>query len=203
MHDNRHARSPVIITTALHGTRIAHIFFRFCALTCNGVSPWTFARHLGHQYLLQTAEVIPRHLTPPPRCSRRQAEACCMAQIARAFWRVDGKSALTSTKHSAPRVPEQACGTDATLSQSPEHGPGVRCRAIHVAGFGASQFRGSVQVNSAVRPCCTGCTNGTTSGYKSLAARDWGPMGTHNLGDDALLRFVTPPYTTGLIKGRS
>ena len=59
MHNNIHARSPVIITTALYGTRMAHIFIRVCALIYNGVSPSTFTRHLGHQYLPQTAEVIP------------------------------------------------------------------------------------------------------------------------------------------------
>ena len=39
MHDNRHVRSPAIITTALYGTRMAHIFIRVCTLIYNGVSP--------------------------------------------------------------------------------------------------------------------------------------------------------------------
>ena len=65
MHDNRHARSPVIITIALYGTCMAHIFIWVCALLYNGVSPSTFVHHLGHQHLL----------APPPRCSRHQAGA--------------------------------------------------------------------------------------------------------------------------------
>ena len=56
MHDNRHACSPVMITTALYGTCMAHIFIRVCALIYNSVSPSTFARHLGHQYLSQMGE---------------------------------------------------------------------------------------------------------------------------------------------------
>ena len=102
MHDNRHMRSPVIITTALYGTHMAHIFIRVCALIYNGVSPSTFARHLGHQYLPQQAVVIPHLLTPPLRCSRHQAEACCTAQTAWVAWRVDGTSALTSANRRAP-----------------------------------------------------------------------------------------------------
>jgi len=102
MHDNRHVRSPVIITTTLYGTCMTHVFIRVCALIYNGVSPSTFAHHLGHQYLLQTAEVIPHLLTPPPRCSRHQAEACSMAQTTRVPWCEDGTSILTSTKRRAP-----------------------------------------------------------------------------------------------------
>ena len=59
MHYNRHARSRVIITITLYGTHMGHIFIRVCALIYNGVLPSIFARHLGHQYLPQTAEVIP------------------------------------------------------------------------------------------------------------------------------------------------
>ena len=43
----------MIITIALYGTRMAHIFIRVCTLIYNGVLPSTFARHLGHQYLPQ------------------------------------------------------------------------------------------------------------------------------------------------------
>ena len=143
MHNNRHVHSPVIITPTLYSTRMAHIFIRVCALIYNGISPSTFACHLGHQYLPQTAEVIPRLLTPPPRCSHHQAEACSMAQTARAAWRANRTCALTSANRGVPRVPERACGTDATLVQSTEHGPGVRCKAIHVAVFSARQFHGS------------------------------------------------------------
>ena len=65
--------NPVIIATALYGTRMAHIFIRVCALIYNGVLPSTFARHLGHQYLPQTAEVIPRLLTPPRTSASMQS----------------------------------------------------------------------------------------------------------------------------------
>ena len=71
--------------------------------------------------------------------------------------------------------------------------------------FGAGRFMSqcSVQVNSTARPCCTGCTNGTTSSHGSLAAWDRCPIGAHYSGDDASLRIITPPYTMGLIKGGS
>ena len=82
-------------------------------------------------------------LALPPRCSCHQVEACCMARIARATMRMDGTSALISANRSAPGVPKRACGTDAALGQSPEHSPGVRCRAVHVAVFGARQFHSS------------------------------------------------------------
>ena len=64
------ARSPVIITIALYGTHMAHIFIWVCALIYNGVLPSIFARHLGYQYLPQTAG----HPAPLPRCSGHQAE---------------------------------------------------------------------------------------------------------------------------------
>ena len=73
MHDNRHARSPVIITIALHGTLIVHIFTRVCALIYNGVSLSTPARHLGRQYLLATAEVIPHLLLDVVATKQRRA----------------------------------------------------------------------------------------------------------------------------------
>ena len=48
MQDNKHMRSPVIITTTLYGMCMAHIFIQVCTLIYNSVSPSTFARHLGH-----------------------------------------------------------------------------------------------------------------------------------------------------------
>ena len=69
-----------------------------------------------------------------------------MAQIARAAWHADGTSALTSANRRVLGVPERACRTDATLVQSPAHGPGVRCEAIHVAVFSARQFHGSAML---------------------------------------------------------
>jgi len=118
MHDNRHTRSPVIITIALYGTPIAHIFIRVCALIYNGVSPSTFAHHLSHQYL--------------------------------GMWdRRDSSSRWNIARE-----------------------------------FDVRQFmsRCSAQDNSAARPCCAGCTNGTTSGQGSLAARGQGPIGAHDFG---------------------
>ena len=61
-----------------------------------------------------------------------------MAQIAWTAWRTDEASTLTNANHSVPGMPEWACGTGAALGQLPEHSPGVRCGAIHIAGFGAS-----------------------------------------------------------------
>ena len=95
MHDNRHACSPVIITIALNGTRMAHRFIQVCTLIYNGASPSTFARHLGHQYLPQTGEDIPCLLARSHRCSRHQSETCCTAQSAWAAWRTNGCSVCT------------------------------------------------------------------------------------------------------------
>ena len=121
---------------------MANTFIRVCSWIYNGISPSTFARHLGPQYLPQMAEVIPHHLALPPRCSRHEAESCCTAQTARDAWRANRTSALTSVNRRAPGMPERACGTDATLVQSPEHSPGVRCKVIHAAVFSARHFRG-------------------------------------------------------------
>ena len=82
---------------------------------------------------------------PLPRYSRHHAEACCTARVARAAWGADEASALISANRSAPGVPERACGADAALGQSPEHGPGVRCKAIHITGFGARRFHSSAR----------------------------------------------------------
>ena len=119
--------------------------------------------------------------------------------------------------HGPDRSGRVACGRNKHIDQrQPQHTGG--CPNQHAGPtrpsdsprnmaweFGAGRFmsRCSVQINSAARPCCAGCTNETTSGSRSLAVRSPGPIGAHNLGDDASLRVVTPPYTTGLIKGRS
>jgi len=66
-----------------------------------------------------------------------------MARIARAAWRTDRTSALISANRSTPEVPERACGTGLALGQSPEHSPRVRCKAIHIMGFGARRFHSS------------------------------------------------------------
>ena len=60
----------MIITIALYGTRMAHIFVQVCAWVYNGILPSLFARHRGHKYLPQTAEIF-SHFTstsmqPPP-----------------------------------------------------------------------------------------------------------------------------------------
>ena len=144
MHDNRHVRSPVIITTTLYGTCMTHVFIRVCALIYNGVSPSTFAHHLGHQYLLQTAEVIPRLLTPLPLCSHHQAEACCRAQTVWAAWRVDGTSALTSANRTAPgharkgmrdhSGPRPDAGTQLGSSMQGDSCRSVQCKSIPQLG---------------------------------------------------------------------
>ena len=68
-----------------------------------------------------------------------------MARIARTAWHTDEASTLISANRSAPGVPKRACGADAALGQSPEHGPGVRCKAIHIAGFGVRRFHSSAR----------------------------------------------------------
>ena len=58
MHDGRLTRSPVVISLALYGTCMTHIFVGVCTLVHNGVLPSIFARHRGHQYLPWTAEIF-------------------------------------------------------------------------------------------------------------------------------------------------
>ena len=166
MHDSGPVRSPVIFIIAQYRARIAHLFIRVCTLitmasnhrTVWGMNsaPLCSGLRAGSQRRLTVNFRMPprppmspadgRHPpAPPPRCSRHQAEACCTARIVRAAWRPDEASTLISANRSAPGVPEQACGVDAALGQSPEHGPGVRCMAIHIAGFGARQFHSSAK----------------------------------------------------------
>ena len=59
-------------------------------------------------------------LTPPPRCSRHQAEACCTARITRAAWRLNEASALISANgsgcqsgHAGPTRPLASCWSTA------------------------------------------------------------------------------------------
>ena len=61
----------------------------------------------------------------------------------------------------------------------------------------------SVEDGSTARPCCARSVNETASGHRSLAGLGRGPIGEYNLDDSASLLVVTPPYTTGLIKGGS
>ena len=119
----------------------------------NGVSPVsTFA----HQKLTTSTTNISRtrkrssHTSSHLRIDTvlHQAEACCAAQATRTAWRGDGPSALTAPTASHRGCPEWACGTDATLVQSPELG--VRCKA---------------------GPCRARCVNETASGPRSLAGR--------------------------------
>ena len=132
MHNNRHVHSPVIITTTLYSTRMAHIFIRVCALIYNGISPSTFACHLGHQYLPQTTEVIPCLLSPPPRCSRHRAEAQMHGPDR------SGHVACRRNKRIDQHHPQSAGGAQTGMQD-----PGVSCKAIHVTVFGARQFHSS------------------------------------------------------------
>ena len=52
-------------------------------------------------------------------------------------------SAFTSANCGSLGVPWRACRADAPLGRSPGHCQGVRCKAIHIAGFGARQFHSS------------------------------------------------------------
>ena len=119
---------------------LVYIFIRVCALVYNGVLPLIFARHRGHQYLPQMAEIF-SHL-------RRDAATTKQRHAARPrslgpHGVQTGQSALISANRRVPGVPERACGADATLVETPGHGLGVWCKTIHIAGFGAGQFRSS------------------------------------------------------------
>jgi len=120
-------------------TRMARPFIRICTLIYNGVSPCsTFT----HQKLTTSTTNISGTQERPSRASshlsinlvRHQAQACCTAQAARAAWCRDGPSTLTAPTEAHQGAPKRACVTDTTLIQSPEHGPGVQCKAPgHVA----------------------------------------------------------------------
>ena len=129
MHESRPTRSPVIFTIALYGTRIVHIFVRVCALVQNGILPSIFARHHGHQYLPWSAEIFSHlRLDGPDR---------------------SGRMAYGRSKRIDQRQPQRAGGARAGMRGRrgpwPVAGarPGVRCKAIHIAVFGARQFHSS------------------------------------------------------------
>ena len=139
MQDNRHAHSPMIITIALYGTRMAHIFIRVCTLIFNGVSP----HHLGNQYFPQTAEVIPHFLAPPPRCSHHQAKEQMHGPDR------SGSVACGRNKRIDQHRPQSTRGARTGMQNGrdprPIAGtwPGSSVQAIHVAVFSARQLHSS------------------------------------------------------------
>ena len=77
MHDSRPTRSPMIITIALYGARIVHLFIRVCAL---------IKRASYHRPLLATSatNIFPHVCLDAAATKQRRR---CMAQIAQAVWR--------------------------------------------------------------------------------------------------------------------
>ena len=161
---------------------MAHPFIRICTPIYHGVSPCsTFAYHkltTSTTNISHTQEKSPRASASMQFATNR---ACCAAQATRTSWRGDGPSTQTAPTTARRGCPKQACGTDTTLVQSPEHGPRVRCKAP----FGA-------------RPCRAGCANGATSSPRSLAWRGRDQREGHDSDDDVSLRVVTPPFSRGL-----
>ena len=158
--------NPFLQSIAQYGARKAHLFIRVCALitmayyhsTVQGTNsaPLCSGLRAGSQRCLTIdfrmspwpplSLVDGRHPpAPPPRCSRHQAEVCYTARIARAAWHPDEASALISANRSAQGAPERACWADAALVQPLEHGPGVRCKEIHIAVFVVRQFHSSAK----------------------------------------------------------
>ena len=135
--------NPFLQSIAQYGACMAHISIRVCASVFDNILPSIFARHRGHRYLPQTAGIF--------SCLRHRAEACCTAWITRTAWRPDEASVLISANRSTPGVPERACGAHA------EHGPGVRCKAIHITGFGARRFHSSVIFRRMYNKAVSGC----------------------------------------------
>jgi len=115
----------------------------------------------------------PAHL---PRCSCYQAEACCAAGSL-------GSRGAPRSRHIDQRQPWVA---------GSQHG--VRCKAIHIMGFGARRFR-------SLEPSCRKWS-GAASGHHCWTAQWPGPIRSHNSADNTSLRVVAPPGTMGSIKGR-
>ena len=144
---------------------------------------FTTASHLAHPSLTTSTTNISRTREKSSRASTHlridtsyhHTRACCVAQATRIAWRGNGPSTLTAPTASHRGCPEWACGTDTTLVQSPEHGPGVRCK-----------------------PYRAGCANETASGPRSLAGRGRDPIGEHDLGGSASLQVVIPTFARGL-----
>ena len=160
MHNGEPMRSPVIIyhhtvrgtnSTPLHsglhadynGILSSHCTGRAWRTSLFGSAPY---RRFSLATAATNVSCGGRHPPAPlPRRSYNQVEACCTARIARAAWRTDEASTLIGANRSTPGVPKQAYGTGAALGQSPEHSMGVRCGAIHIAGFRSRLFHSSAR----------------------------------------------------------
>ena len=133
---------------------------------------------------------------PPPRCSCHQAEACCMAQIARAAWRTDGPSALISANRSA-------------LGGIPRSGPidrrGPRPRRSTVREFGARRFisQDSERDYFIAWTCLAGCKIMRLPAIAAGPSGGRGTMGAADSDDNASLRGGALPCTAGSIKDGS
>ena len=129
IHDvnNRHPRSPVRDSPpTLHMACMVRPFIQIYVPIYNGISPCsTFAHqklttlttNISHTRVRSSHASL--HLCINTVC--HQAEACCMAQAARAAWHGDGPGALAVPAASHRGCPSCVRGTDATLIQSPEH----------------------------------------------------------------------------------
>ena len=113
---------------------------------------------------------------PPPRCSCYQAEACCAAGSL-------GPRGAPRSRHIDRRHPRVAGAWH-----------GVRCKAIHITGFGAGRFVSWCSdrddcaawnhlVGSKVEPLPVMAT-GPCAG--------WGPTRVPDSGDDTSLQVIAP-----------
>ena len=120
MHNSGPTRSAVIITIALYGACIAHLFIRVCAWVYNNILPSIFAHHRGHQ---------------------------CLPQMMEVFSHLRLNAATTKQRHAVRpgSLGPHGVWTNSTLTsanrQSPGHGLGVRCRVIRITGFVTRRFR--------------------------------------------------------------
>ena len=127
--------------------------------------------------------------TPPPRCSCYQAEACCAAGSL-------GLCGAPWSRHIDQRQP---------LVAGAWHG--VRCKAIHITGFGARKFmsRCSEREDSAAWNHLPGSEMEPLPVMAAGPCAGRGPTRAPDSGDDTSLRVVTPaPHhevTTGSPRG--
>ena len=169
---------------------MAHIFIWVCALIYNGVLPSIFARHLGYQYLPQTAG----HPAPLPRCSGHQAEVQ-MHGSDRSGRVVNGRN-----KHIDQRQPQVAGG--ARMGMHDRRDPRPVAGTQPGSSLWGGSYRGvrskTIPQLSHVSPDVQMRPLPAIGDRQHMARVQWERT---VLGDDESLRVVTPSYSMGLIKG--
>ena len=111
---------------------------------------------------------------PPPRCSYNQAEACCAARLI------------------GPRGAPRSWHIDQCQLRVTRERHGVRCKAIHIMGFGARRF-------CSLEPSCRKWS-GAAAGHHGRVAQWPGPIRAPDSGDDTSFWVVAPVPHHGVYK---